>query len=81
MPLLVYTEVDPPCRDVAQPGRALAWGARGRQFKSARPDHLNQSLTNPTNAGDRLAVGDFVGTRLQFPQSRRAQFPIALVVR
>ena len=27
------------CRDVAQPGRALAWGARGRQFKSARPDH------------------------------------------
>src|SRR5229473_5752104 len=29
-----------PSRDVAQPGRALAWGARGRQFKSARPDHL-----------------------------------------
>jgi hypothetical protein len=28
-----------PRRDVAQPGRALAWGARGRQFKSARPDH------------------------------------------
>src|SRR5947209_11781857 len=28
-----------PSRDVAQPGRALAWGARGRQFKSARPDH------------------------------------------
>ena len=27
-------------RDVAQPGRALAWGARGRQFKSARPDHF-----------------------------------------
>ena len=32
------------CRDVAQPGRALAWGARGRQFKSARPDHL-ESIT------------------------------------
>ena len=30
----------PSRRDVAQPGRALAWGARGRQFKSARPDHL-----------------------------------------
>ena len=29
-----------PCRDVAQPGRALAWGARGRQFKSARPDQI-----------------------------------------
>ena len=28
------------CRDVAQPGRALAWGARGWQFKSARPDHF-----------------------------------------
>ena len=27
-------------RDVAQPGRALAWGARGRQFKSARPDQF-----------------------------------------
>jgi hypothetical protein len=25
---------------VAQPGRALAWGARGRQFKSARPDQF-----------------------------------------
>ncbi len=38
------------CRDVAQPGRALAWGARGRQFKSARPDHLlshlNQSFSS-----------------------------------
>src|ERR1700734_212798 len=30
-----------PSRDVAQPGRALAWGARGRQFKSARPDHYS----------------------------------------
>src|SRR5271166_5795088 len=30
-----------PRRDVAQPGRALAWGARGRQFKSARPDQFN----------------------------------------
>src|SRR6266852_6064821 len=28
------------CRDVAQPGSALAWGARGREFKSRRPDHL-----------------------------------------
>src|SRR5581483_300635 len=30
-------------RDVAQPGRALAWGARGRQFKSARPDQFCSS--------------------------------------
>ena len=31
-------------RDVAQPGRALAWGARGRQFKSAHPDHFLSTL-------------------------------------
>ncbi len=27
-------------RGVAQPGSALAWGARGPRFKSGRPDHL-----------------------------------------
>ncbi len=27
-------------RDVAQPGSALAWGARGRKFESCRPDQL-----------------------------------------
>ena len=26
------------CRDVAQPGSARAWGARGRWFESSRPD-------------------------------------------
>ena len=26
-------------RGVAQPGRVLAWGARGRRFDSCRPDH------------------------------------------
>lgn len=25
-------------RDVVQPGRALAWGARSRRFESSRPD-------------------------------------------
>ena len=29
-------------RAVAQPGSALAWGARGREFESHRPDHLNR---------------------------------------
>ena len=35
---------DPVCaillgvRAVAQPGSALAWGARGREFESRRPD-------------------------------------------
>ncbi len=27
------------CRGVAQPGRVLAWGARGRRFDSCHPDH------------------------------------------
>jgi hypothetical protein len=29
-------------RDVAQPGSALAWGARGRWFESSRPDKTGQ---------------------------------------
>jgi uncharacterized protein YbaR (Trm112 family) len=29
-------------RGVAQPGSALAWGARGRRFKSCRPDQLRR---------------------------------------
>src|SRR5579872_4140726 len=34
-------------RDVAQPGSALAWGARGRRFKSGRPDQFWPSLLSP----------------------------------
>ena len=29
-------------RDVVQPGRALAWGARSRRFKSSRPDQIKK---------------------------------------
>ena len=29
-------------RGVAQPGRVLAWGARGRRFESCHPDHKNK---------------------------------------
>jgi hypothetical protein len=44
-------------RDVAQPGRALAWGARGRQFKSARPDHfLLSAFSNGTALADGWTV-------------------------
>jgi hypothetical protein len=32
-------------RDVAQPGSALAWGARGRKFESCRPDKTREALT------------------------------------
>src|ERR1700752_5212464 len=42
-----------PRRDVAQPGRALAWGARGRQFKSARPDHSNSRIATLESASGR----------------------------
>ena len=31
-------------RGVAQPGSALAWGARGRKFKSCRPDFSSKHL-------------------------------------
>src|SRR5947209_14190879 len=43
LPRLRAREAFLPSRDVAQPGRALAWGARGRQFKSARPDQSTSS--------------------------------------
>ena len=39
----------PSSRDVAQPGSALAWGARGREFKSRRPDHSTCCERNPQN--------------------------------
>ncbi len=31
-----------PVRGVAQPGRALALGAKGREFESRRPDHVDE---------------------------------------
>ena len=33
-------------RDVVQLARTLAWGARGRRFKSCRPDHSSHSMDN-----------------------------------
>ena len=35
-------------RDVAQPGSALAWGARGPEFKSRRPDHSKRIPADST---------------------------------
>jgi hypothetical protein len=37
-------------RGVAQPGSALAWGARGRGFKSRRPDQLAEMVRNHLSA-------------------------------
>src|ERR1700739_3405544 len=35
-------------RSVAQPGSALAWGARGPEFKSRRSDQYLRAIRNPT---------------------------------
>ena len=49
-------------RDVAQPGSALAWGARGREFESRRPDHfphiagMNTLAANIEQIRDRIAA-------------------------
>ncbi len=38
-------------RDVAQPGSAFAWGARGRWFESSRPDFFQfKRLQMPVNS-------------------------------
>ncbi len=37
-------------RGVAQPGSVLAWGARGREFESRRPDQLLRGLQNKNPA-------------------------------
>ena len=47
-------------RDVAQPGRALAWGARGREFESRHPDHFlrfNTVFRDIAQLGRALASG------------------------
>ena len=39
------------CRDVAQPGSALAWGARGRWFKSSHPDSQSSEAEGQGSKG------------------------------
>ena len=44
-------------RAVAQPGSALAWGARGRGFESRQPDHSKKSSSSEDGFFDyRLGV-------------------------
>ena len=53
------------CRDVAQPGRALRSGRRGRWFKSSRPDQglqfswggENSQKTSVQSSGQREGSG------------------------
>lgn len=60
------------CRAVAQPGSALAWGARGREFESHRPDHFKISILTPirvlfvncSESGKLLEIGK-IGTHSQ----------------
>ncbi len=41
-------------RDVAQPGSALAWGARGRWFKSSHPDQKSGEATVAQSVEQRI---------------------------
>ena len=43
--------MQPSRRGVAQPGSALAWGARGREFESRHPDQSFCSSIKPAQAG------------------------------
>jgi hypothetical protein len=46
------------CRDVAQFGSALAWGVRGRRFKSCHPDNIKGNQRFPQ-------VADKVSTKIK----------------
>ena len=44
-------------RGVAQPGRVLAWGARGRRFDSCHPDQkFNRPYDNPVTPTKNLTA-------------------------
>jgi hypothetical protein len=51
---------------VAQPGSALAWGARGRRFKSYRPDQLKKP---PQKKEINLSRGGFFMSQIRTVQS------------
>jgi hypothetical protein len=51
--LLIHRYMTLKYRGVAQPGSALAWGARGQQFESARPDQfLDRLRSTPEHSLD-----------------------------
>jgi hypothetical protein len=58
------------CRGVAQPGRALPSGGRGRKFKSSHPDqvfhYIQQYIDLRPNRSPRMAHGDTYGTQAPF---------------
>jgi hypothetical protein len=50
-------------RGVAQPGSALAWGARGQQFESARPDQFFDLCAETGNSRSTRAIGGAARSR------------------
>ena len=77
-------------RDVAQPGSALAWGARGREFKSRRPDQscpaaeevlcFAQDFASGLPLRSRPLIGSTWGARgREFKSRRPDQLPDFLV--
>ena len=54
----MYSSNISPCRGVAQPGRALGSGPRGRWFESTRPDQLIQRFTARRSAPGRFVCNE-----------------------
>ena len=48
-----YNACSSRCRGVAQPGSALPWGGRGREFESLRPDQFAKRKKPPRGSSDR----------------------------
>ena len=64
-------------RGVAQPGSALAWGARGRKFESCRPDQL---VTLMRFSKKRLLAGLMLATTCAWSHPAPAQSPVDVPV-
>ena len=62
---------------MAQPGSALALGARCRRFKSCRPDQFNSQLPNANSRQRHLTIGEGDARQVRYfadrvPRGRRA---------
>src|SRR6185369_13891091 len=75
----VVPQYAPSSRGVAQPGRALRSGRRGRRFKSYHPDQfqeLDQDLTYGRRLLRKVAGADFALVAFRALPSRLASFSI-----
>ena len=55
------------CRGVAQPGSALAWGARGPEFESRRPDQTYRAIRKRNRPGAGFSFFSRSGVARGFP--------------